>query len=315
MIKVPRNVDAPADLVKLAAVELAASIAHYSDPANKETAFEGYKAYKHKSVKAALSKLFNDKCAYCEMDYGGAPLDVEHFRPKSAVVELHPTTFKTVKKAPVIKPGYYWLAADWSNLLPSCIDCNRPRTQTFADEADAVSGKSNYFPLVHGTARPLDRDIDIEQQEQRLLLDPCRDDPERHLEFGRGGTIRPKSIPGGTDPKGEASIKVYGLQRDPLVRKREAIQIALRWRIYEVNRAAKTLAVDPQNVDAQRALRRVIKEIEALYLAKDKPFLAMCRQMVRQGIGAQLRAKAIAAHAEQGDVREAANQKAAQFLA
>nr|WP_315593679.1 hypothetical protein [uncultured Cupriavidus sp.] len=313
MIKVPRTIAAPADLVKLAAVELAESISHYSDPESKEVAFDGYKAYQHKSVKAALNKLFNEKCAYCEMDYGGAPLDVEHFRPKSAVVELHPTTFKRVKRAPVIKPGYYWLAAEWTNLLPSCIDCNRPRTQAFPDEADAVSGKSNYFPLVHGTARPLDRTIDIEQQEQRLLLDPCRDEPGRHLEFGRKGTIRAKHTPGGPDQKGAASIEVYGLQREALVRKREATQIALRWRIYEVNRAAKLLVVDPQNTGARRTLRRIINEIETLYLAKEKPFLAMCRQIVREGIGAHLRARAIAVHAEQGEVREVANRNAAQL--
>ena len=41
---------------------------------------------KDAEVKAALEKLFYGKCAYCETFYSvQAPVDVEHYRPKSAV--------------------------------------------------------------------------------------------------------------------------------------------------------------------------------------------------------------------------------------
>ncbi|MEF9674035.1 hypothetical protein QNM99_25505 [Pseudomonas sp. PCH446] len=44
-------------------------------------------------------------------------MDVEHYRPKGAVSE------------DASHPGYWWVAMDWDNLLPSCIDCNRKRKQ------------------------------------------------------------------------------------------------------------------------------------------------------------------------------------------
>jgi uncharacterized protein (TIGR02646 family) len=302
VIKVPRTVGAPKELTTLGAAELQKTLEHYSNAQAKSTPFGDYKAYKHPSVKAALNALFRNKCAYCEMDYGGAPLDVEHFRPKSAVVELDPLTFKILTKPATVKPAYFWLAAEWTNLLPSCIDCNRPRTQEFPDAEDAVSGKSNYFPVVTGTARSLDPKADSESNEKRLLLDPCRDDPQQHLEFSRKGTIRAKDTPTGPDPMGLASIEVYGLQRDPLVRKREATQTALRLRMFDVKRAARRLIINPQDKDAKGALKRGIAEIEKVYLADDKPFLAMCRQTVREGLASGPRAQPVLAQAGQGQL-------------
>jgi hypothetical protein len=44
--------------------------------------------YRDPNVKAALEKLFNNKCAYCESPgFAGFPWDVEHFRPKGSVAE------------------------------------------------------------------------------------------------------------------------------------------------------------------------------------------------------------------------------------
>lgn len=60
--------------------------------------------YRHKQVKDSLTKMFNDKCAYCEshishVDYG----HIEHFKPKSKYPES---------------------CFDWDNLLLSCGICN-----------------------------------------------------------------------------------------------------------------------------------------------------------------------------------------------
>ena len=78
-----------------------------------------YTAYTKKPLKKALTVLFHGKCAYCESRYAGSqPMDVEHWRPKGKV-----------ETANGEYPGYYWLAATWANLLPSCIDCNRSRKQ------------------------------------------------------------------------------------------------------------------------------------------------------------------------------------------
>lgn len=261
---------------------------HYRGRATKRTPFNGYAAYKLPAVKTTLMMAFRNKCGYCEMDYGGAPLDVEHFRPKSAVVELDLATLKPRAQARVDKPGYFWLAAEWTNLLVSCIDCNRPRKQPFADEVDEVTGKSNYFPVAGGV-RCLDPTKDCEATEQRLLLDPCRDFPEEHLEFGLGGTIRPKEGAGGADPKGEASIAVYGLQRIPLVRKREEHLIKLRFYLEQLIRVRGELSKAPTDQRLRREWAEMLAGVRTNFLAPDKPFLSMCRQVVRETIGDLIR--------------------------
>ena len=144
--------------------------------------------YKEISVKNALETLFHGKCAYCESAYAGLhPVDVEHYRPKGEVegVSGH--------------PGYWWLAMEWSNLLPSCIDCNRRRNQKtpkpgedrlvmlrtdgdFDRSRSILTGKQSAFPLMEGSTHAARPDDDIEA-EKRLLLDPTRDDPDRHLVF------------------------------------------------------------------------------------------------------------------------------------
>jgi hypothetical protein len=74
--------------------------------------------YRSRSVKIALQKAQHDKCAICESEvthiaYG----DVEHFRPKAA--------YRQSASGPLVRPGYYWLAYDWSNLLFCCQLCNQ----------------------------------------------------------------------------------------------------------------------------------------------------------------------------------------------
>ncbi|ELK4826548.1 TPA: endonuclease [Pseudomonas aeruginosa] len=156
---------------------------HFAQPVGKVPAFS---VYKSDSVKKQLNALFHGKCAYCESFYAStAPVDVEHYRPKGAVYE------------DVNHPGYWWLAMDWDNLLPSCIDCNRKRKQKVANlSAQLVtlqagqkgfsqsllmsSGKKDSFPVLGTRAMAEGAAI---TDEYPLLLDPCRDDPQEHLKF------------------------------------------------------------------------------------------------------------------------------------
>src|SRR5580692_5479797 len=56
-----------------------------------------------------LAKVFHSKCAACESRVGiSAHFSVEHFRPKSPVVDAKSSQ------------GYWWLAYDWSNLFALC---------------------------------------------------------------------------------------------------------------------------------------------------------------------------------------------------
>src|SRR5262249_38061398 len=111
--------------------------AHFGDPANTGKAFK-FSVYGDPSVREALHRLFRGKCAYCDNVYAATqPLDVEHWRPKARVDQEDGSSVT----------GYYWRASTWDNLLPSCIDCNRERTQLLEDGTTGKFGKGNQFPL------------------------------------------------------------------------------------------------------------------------------------------------------------------------
>ncbi|GLS42688.1 HNH endonuclease [Methylobacterium brachythecii] len=234
--------------------ELDGARAHY---ASGRKGTYPFRAYKGNDVRHALDALFHGKCAYCESRFDvTAPVDIEHFRPKGGVEgQVH--------------PGYWWLAAEWTNLLPSCIDCNRRRYQptpsAFAslsaglDQArrtgftSVKTGKETSFPIsalgVRSIQEPAPGMLTAAlAAEQCLLLDPCTDDPGRHLSFhidrlnplgivyptGAGPVVLPEptaAIPdveraaraAGLSERGAVSIQVYGLNRLALVQERTRV--------------------------------------------------------------------------------------------
>lgn len=250
--------------------ERAAAIAFFADPANRDKAFP-FKAYKQDAVKRALNGAFGFKCAYCEGSFGEVhPVDIEHYRPKSG--------FARDRK--LVKPGYYWLAASWGNLLPSCIDCNRGREQVIAGGATGTAGKANQFPVRSETRRA--RKPGEETKEGRLLLHPSLDKPETHLEFIDDGIVRPKaSAAGRQSAKGGASIGVYALQRDGVVRGRKARQKLIR---VEIGRARK--AATRMNLPGAAAFDFAADLRESLtmlsdFIAPGAPYAGMARQMIQ----------------------------------
>lgn len=133
--------------------------------------------YAAEPVKQALEQLFIRKCCYCESRIGVvADWDVEHFRPNGRV-----------KDRPE-HPGYYWLAYEWSNLLPSCRYCNQGRKdRATADEPEGPSnGKLDQFPLLDENFRCMDHEGDI-TLEQPFLVNPTLEDPELHISFAPDG--------------------------------------------------------------------------------------------------------------------------------
>lgn len=233
MRKVDRGTDpAPAALAKLdgdgrSELERARDHAASGDPDKKSFAFA---VYKELEVKQRLERLFHGKCAYCETFYAmSAPVDVEHYRPKGAVGE------------DVDHPGYWWLAMDWHNLLPSCIDCNRRREQVLVQPGDTMAdllaagrpahkaqrtqaGKKDSFPVTGRRLMPEGMDY---AGEGAVLLDPCRDDPAQHLVFHINhanplGMVLPRAAPH-PSRRGATSIQVYGLNRLRLVQDRTRV--------------------------------------------------------------------------------------------
>src|SRR5712691_15858 len=100
-----------------------------------------------KPVYMSLSGPFHGKCAYCESFIAAdQPGDLDHFRPKGKVTNSdHQSIMIQDEQGHAMPhPGYYWLAYDWRNLLPSCEDCNRPSTQKTGGQ---LIGKWDQFPV------------------------------------------------------------------------------------------------------------------------------------------------------------------------
>ncbi|GEM_PF-397599 len=315
MISVNRSlVEKPDSLSKKGVDETRKAIEFYSDSANHTKSFS-FKAYSASDVKLALDRLFHGKCAYCESVYASIhPMDVEHWRPKGLV-----TKREEGRIIPMVKPGYYWLAAEWTNLLPSCIDCNRQRYHQEAEasslalildadvddtsppdmsvleapiERDAVlrrvkRGKKNLFPVV-GDRYASNPDAYAEQPDVPLLLNPCEDDVERFLEFVDGAVVRPTSELTAIEwEKAHQSIMIYGLNRSRLVYERKERVLQINAHIYTVRR----LAVAYERLDMRRRndkkvgviLQDIIEhEMRVLrrYMNADQPFAQMARQIV-----------------------------------
>ena len=260
---VDRNaVAAPASLVDadgrgLRELELAR---HYYGAQPAPTTCYGFDAYKRDDVRLALRVLFHGKCAYCESRVSGTqPTDIEHFRPKGGVQEN------------AAHPGYWWLAMSWSNLLPSCIDCNRRRGQvtarpgmTLAElEAELAvvgevepGGKHDAFPTLDDVwADPED---DPDALEKPALIDPTRTDPSAHLVWA-GGEV-PVVIPafdasGDECPRATASILIYALNRLGLVQNRAETMQALEAQIQTIRDLAD-LAVDQVGATRDRTIKK-----------------------------------------------------------
>ena len=167
---------------------------------------------------------------------------IEHYRPKARV---------STEKGN--QPGYYWLAAHWQNLLPSCTDCNSPRRQEIAGVPVTV-GKGDQFPIANEDKRA--RDIGEESNERRLLLHPYLDRPERHLEFAEEGIVRARLTSGRESPKAVKSIAVYALQRPKLVDARKERQADIQGVMTVVEREARRLDANPATPPSSRSSTR-----------------------------------------------------------
>jgi uncharacterized protein (TIGR02646 family) len=228
-----------------------------------------FQVYKDERVVAALEAAFFGKCAYCEFAYaGGAPPDVEHYRPKGAIEVDGALT----------EPGYYWLASEWTNLLPSCVDCNRARYQAFADEDPELSGKANKFPIGDPAKRA--RRPGDEAHEERLLLHPYFDDPREHLRFLDRGAIQAALTDAGTASRmGMASIETYGLDRKRLTDARDDVWVRVSGYVSAMRQFVEWYDADPGNPYLEVMVATHIGYIKGA-LGERQPFLGMVRQLV-----------------------------------
>jgi uncharacterized protein (TIGR02646 family) len=161
-----------------------------------------------------LKHVFHGKCAYCESEISATSFgDAEHYRPKGKV---------TVKGQTIDDhPGYYWLAYHWKNLVPACQRCNSDR------------GKLTQFPVARQHVRTHLKGRDdpdaLDHLEEPLLLNPYKDDPRRHVQFGLRGIVAPRN----GSIRGQETIAICQLNRDDLRELRQRAQED-GWRKYVV---------------------------------------------------------------------------------
>jgi len=285
MIKVDR-LDCP-DILKIGLApisngqsETADAILFFRDTANEGAKYrkmgkrgdrinESYTAYADKTVRELLNKMFHGKCAYCESRiiaiYNG---DIEHFRPKGR---------------------YYWLAADWENLLFACPFCNQTHTHVIAKNGsiqEVVQGKLDQFPLLTEAVRLTVRQGDVflsdvtkykeafgREEGQRLLLRPCTDENiERYFKYDDEGLMLVGDGLNSTEQrKAETSINTYALQRLGLVLEREARVIQVKAQLQRVDKAIANLNKAFDGLDEEKVLfeNLLITEMKVLRRFKD----------------------------------------------
>jgi hypothetical protein len=171
--------------------------------------FDKEKLYNHSTVKEILCKAQHDKCFLCEAKVTHISSgDVEHFRPKAG--------FRQSEEHDLQKPGYFWLAYEWSNLFFVCELCNRRY-------------KKNLFPLADNSNRFTLHSDNLDKEEP-LFINPETEKPEDYLSF-RGENIYAVD----DNLKGKTTIAGAGLDRPKLVGDRRN-KLREIWLIYHLAR-------------------------------------------------------------------------------
>jgi len=131
--------------------------------------------YRDQEVVGRLKGIYHFKCAYCECDTPEPEID--HYRPRGG---------------DGTHTGYYWLGHEWTNLLPSCHDCNKPGAK---GSKFPIEGKRESTMPRLANNRPNRAEFmllsDTLQNEIPLLLNPevTGFDPFTYFKFKSNGAI------------------------------------------------------------------------------------------------------------------------------
>lgn len=185
MIRIHKPASAPEILTTAGAERCAEHVADVA--AGREIEFDR-NIYAAAEVIAALRRAQHDKCCYCEKLLEQREMDIDHFRPKAECRQGY--------ECAIERPGYFWLAYEWSNLYLACRPCNQVH-------------KGVLFPLLEPTARL--RGPGVAQHEDPLLIDPGREDPEAHIDFNEAEVCRRND-----STRGAITIRVLELGRPGL---------------------------------------------------------------------------------------------------
>jgi uncharacterized protein (TIGR02646 family) len=242
-----------------------ACAAHDGDPASYVSGAKKFDfdraVYAAPAVKKALRRAQGDKCCFCEARLTHITAgDVEHFRPKAA--------YRQLPHDPLIRPGYYWLAYEWANLLLCCEICNR-------------RGKANLFPLHNPASRATPHDRD-DHAEQPLFIHPATEDPEEHIEFRDE-----RACPRNGSRRGRVTIAALRLNRRELLRDRLQYLVLLRKLKETRNQLAGVVGSEKAATRSSRAKSESarLKELDAFFDELQRPsaeYAAMARAVLRR---------------------------------
>ncbi|MGW0692797.1 HNH endonuclease [Streptomyces sp. NPDC002738] len=131
------------------------------------------------AVRDLLLGLVGVKCWYCETLIVRADITVDHYRPKSEVLDVPG------------HPGYWWLAYEVSNYRIACKHCNSGGARYNGVREGRAKGSQ--FPLIGGTRARTS--VDDLNSEQPLLLDPAHPSDPDLLGFDSAGYARRSNTP------------------------------------------------------------------------------------------------------------------------
>lgn len=203
------------------------------------------------------------KCAYCEGGIASQNGEIDHFRPKKRVSNDDFIPIQGHK-------GYYWLAYDWQNLLPSCTKCNQSRPLEKL-EGKKIIGKQDRFPLEDETKRVFLHSGNL-SDEKPLLINPLVEDPEEHLQvIFKTGQLKWNTA------RGKKCVDLFGLNdRDDL---KEGRLTAIN-RINALITKYFIYVGDEDKVSARETLNEIVK-----YVRGEKQFSLAARCFLKVAIG------------------------------
>lgn len=228
-----------------------------------------------KDVFLGSNGAFHGKCAYCESSITPTQHgDLDHYRPKDGVCDERNQTVMVVAEDgnPKPHPGYYWLAYNWRNLLPSCQKCNQ---LTKDPVSGRTIGKGMRFPVGSIRAESEGQEAD----EEPLLINPVLEDPADHLEVDGLGIMV------GRTPKGDLTVELLGLNARELADRRRRTYKATRaklggWASQICLNGLPSPAGQQARLEAEEEIQRVERgEVE--YAAAARKALHECREEIR----------------------------------
>lgn len=123
--------------------------------------------YKKKDVKISLSRIYNNKCAFCEQRVEQS--HVEHYRPKNK---------------------YYWIAFSWDNLLFACSVCNQNKGGNFE-----IIGSTIKFENTEDNIKNINISSDKQDaSEKPKMVNPEITNPKGLITFEKDGKITSEDI-------------------------------------------------------------------------------------------------------------------------